>query len=193
MNEKRSFFKLVFFVFSVLIAITQLTDADLTDQETIRENTFQTTTLDFANQDTANNTLKSLLFNISGLVPGGFQVETVRIRQKGKLGFEYELKSESLTGDTVLCQELSVMVLTNWQIQYDGKLTDLSYQANLDETENYEDLVLVLKLNSNSSNLFGKTCGFNLKITTTDEADSSAFSDEEVLTNQITTASSWKS
>ncbi len=174
-----------------MIAVTRLTDADLTDQEKIAANNFHASTLDFANQSTANNSPKSLLFNVSGLVPGGFQVETVRVKRKGNLGFRYQLKPESLAGDAVLCQALEVMILVDWQVKYTGKLTDLNYQADINEKTDHEDLVVVLKLLDNNQVLMAKTCGFNFKLATVDETDGSSFSDEETLTNQVSTADHW--
>jgi len=174
-----------------MIAVTRLTDADLTDQEKISQNNFQASSLDFINQSTANNLPKSLLFNVAGLVPGGFQVETVRIKRKGNLGFRYQLKPEALAGDAVLCQALQVMILVDWQVKYSGNLLDLSYQANINEQDDYQDLVIVLKLPEASQTLWGKTCGFNFKLATVDQADGSSFSDQEILTNQVSTADHW--
>jgi len=181
----------MFFVFAVMVAVTKLTDADLTDQENVPENGFFATTLDFVNQNTANNTPKSLLFSISGLVPGGFQVETVRIFRKGQLGFAYQVTPENFAGDMILCQALEIMVLNNWQTQFEGKLTDLSYQGEIANDQVKDDLVLVLKLTDANQALAAKSCVFDLKIQTVNDEEGSSFSDEEVLTNQVNTAVNW--
>jgi len=189
--HRGGFLKLVFFVFVVMLAITKLTDADLNDQEKISQNEFQASTLDFANQDTANNTPQSLLFNVSGLVPGGFRVGSVRVAQKGELGFRYRLTAKNFAGDISLCRELEVMILKDWQVVADVKLDQLNLEGELLADQAYQDLVLVLKLVNSSSSLQAKSCGFNLKVATIDDPAGSAFSDDEVLVNQVVTAASW--
>ena len=189
--KRGAFFKLVFFVFAVMIAVTKLTDADLSDQEDVRQNVFTASTLDFANQDTANNFAKSLLFNVSGLVPGGFQVESVRVSNQGELSFTYQLTTENFAGDGVLCSALDLMVLKDWQVKYDGKLNQVNFEDQFTEDKRTQDLVLVLKLTAADAVLAGKTCAFDIKIKSKDDPDGSAFSDEEVLTNSVTTAATW--
>ncbi len=189
--KKGVFFKLAFFVFAVMIAVTKLTDADLSDQEDVLGNSFTASTLDFANQDTANNFAKSLLFNVSGLVPGGFQVESVRLENKGELDFGYQLTAENFAGDGVLCSVLDLMVLKDWQIKYNGKLNQVSFEGEFAPDQKIQDLVIVLRLNTADAVLAAKSCAFDLKIKSKDDPEGSVFSDEEVLTNSVTTASSW--
>ncbi|PIY80494.1 MAG: hypothetical protein COY80_02645 [Candidatus Pacebacteria bacterium CG_4_10_14_0_8_um_filter_42_14] len=174
-------------IVSVVLLFAQATDADLLDREQIGPNIVRASTLDFVNLDTANETGKSLLFSIQGLVPTGFQVESVRIRNEGELDFQYSVSVFKTAGDDALCSALKFHVLSNWTTKYDSGLLSLSYVANLDKDES-QDLVFSLGLEDTSESLIGLNCAFNLVVNSVQETANGTmrFYDQEVLQSQVT-------
>ena len=174
-------------IVSVVLLFAQATDADLLDREQIGPNIVRASTLDFVNLDTANETGKSLLFSIQGLVPTGFQVESVRIRNEGELDFQYSVSVFITAGDDALCSALKFHVLSNWTTKYDSGLLSLSYVANLDKDES-QDLVFSLGLEDTSESLIGLNCAFNLVVNSVQETENGTmrFYDQEVLQSQVT-------
>jgi hypothetical protein len=59
------------------------TNADFVFKKTIKNNQFSATTLDFSQLKTSNNSTVENLFNINGILPGGYQVNTLRIKNQG--------------------------------------------------------------------------------------------------------------
>jgi len=186
-HEKRSWLRIGLFVFLLAVVLARATDADLSDLEILPANSLKATTLDFANQETATGQNKSLLFSLAGLIPGGFQVESVRISNQGKMAFTYQTFVEQTAGNSELCVALNLKVLRNWQSIYDGPLLGLALSSELSEASS-EDLVLALSLPAGSG-LANNTCGFSLKFKTFDETGLVKFSDEEILQSQVSTGS----
>jgi len=173
-----------------LFASARFTDADFLDTEDLLNNTFQALTLDFSNLNTANLTQKSLLFNISGLQPSGFGLESVRIKQEAELDFTYQAKVEQTLGNPALCQALQLRVMRDWQVLYEGSLMGFSYSSSVGSDDAWQDLVFVLSLPTQTpSDLANQNCGFNIYLTTFSGDEGSPFTDQEVLTNQVQTGS----
>ena len=174
----------------VLLATARFTDADFLDREDLLNNVFQALTLDFSNLDTANLNEKSLLFNIYGLQPTGFALESVRIKQQAELGFTYQTTVEQTLGNPALCQALQLRVMRDWQVLYEGSLLSFSYSSTLISDNEWQDLVFVLSLPDQAPlDLANQNCGFNIYVTTLSGEDGSPFSDQEVLTSQVQTGS----
>lgn len=179
---------LVVFVIAVVSAYTQFTDADLFDQEVVTSNSLTATTLDFSTNDTANESVKSLFYSVSGMIPSGFQVESVRLKKAGSLPFRYAVSAQKTGGADSLCSSLQLVVLQEWTPIYSGPLLNLNYSGELAEAENWEDLVFVVKLESGDASLANQSCGFDFTFTTQKEAGD-RFSDQEVLQNTVSTGS----
>jgi len=174
--------KLLFFLFGIFVVTTQVTDADLLDIEVIPNNSFEATTLDFSNRQTANNLQISTLFSVFGLVPGGFQVESLRIKKDGEMDFSYQITSEFGTGDGLLCQELDIVVLQEYEKVYEGKLSEFYYSSRIFETE-IQDLVIFIRLDNSDQSLMNLTCNFNFLFQTVEE--NTGFIDYELVQNQV--------
>jgi len=172
-----------------LVLTVQRTDADLKDIEIIPGNRWEATTLDFVNQSTDNNLPKSLLFGISGLQPNGFSVQSVRIKKEGRESFNYEINSQFTGGSQILFQNLTVMIIKNWEIVEQGKLNEISFSSQVDKEK--EDLVFVLSLENDQENLVNQSSTFNLvfKTTTNIEGEDMGFFDEEIIQNQVSSGS----
>ena len=178
---------------AVILLFSQVTDADLLDREEVVANTVRATTLDFSNRDTANETGKSLFFTVQGLLPTGFQVESVRVKNEGELAVSYELSAAQTAGDADFCNALQLRVMSDWQIEYSGSLLGLSFDATVLEGQK-GDLVFVVSLDDTSSGLTNDTCAFNIRVLSKQvvNGETIRFSDEEILQNQVT-AGTWSS
>ena len=182
-NTIGSLVKLSLFLIAVFSAYTQFTDADLFDQEEVQNNYFEATTLDFSTHDTANELSKSLLFSVTGMIPTGFQVETVRIKNTGKLEFPYSISVQKTAGSDVFCQSLEAVIMQDWTPVYSGSLLNLTFSGELAAEEKWEDLVFVAKFNATDAALKNQTCAFNISFAS--QIQDSHFSDTEVLQNTI--------
>ena len=174
-------------IVSVVLLFAQATDADLLDREQIGPNIVRASTLDFSDLDTANETSKSLLFSIQGLVPTGFQVESVRIKNEGELGFQYSISVVKTAGDDAFCSALKLRILKDWTTQYNSDLLAMAYVSELAQGES-QDLVFSLGLVDNNESLIGQNCAFNLVINSVQETSNGTirFYDQEVLQSQVT-------
>jgi hypothetical protein len=177
-------FKLSLFLIAVFSAYTQFTDADLFDQEDVHNNRFEATTLDFSTNDTANELSKSLLFSVTGMIPSGFQVETVRIKNSGKLEFPYSVSVQKTAGSDTFCQSLEGVIMQDWSPVYSGNLMNLSFSGELSDQEKWEDLVFVVKFNNKDVALKNQTCAFNISFVS--QSPESHFTDTETLQNTVT-------
>ena len=170
----------------VLLAFTKTTDADLFDQEVISGHHWQATTLDFSSRNTANELLISLLFNVSGLLPDGFQVESVRIKNEGESGFNYRVKAIKTAGSDQLCDALVVRTMKDWQLIQTSSLNGLSLDLSLGQNDK-NDLIFFISLEDSNSGLINQVCDFNLSFrswrNSPDEV--AGFFDEEILENHI--------
>lgn len=175
------------FLVAVVSAYSQFTDADLFDQEAVKENTMQATTLDFAALDTVNQSGKKLFFSLSGLLPTGFHVETVRIKNEGQMEYPFIVTASQTAGSPALCQQLELLVMRDWKPVYTGKLLDLQALGQLQKTETWEDLVFVVSLPTAGPELKMQSCAFSF--TFTSQADTPFFHDTETLDNMVSTGS----
>lgn len=180
--------KLLLFLGVLMIVHTNFTDADLFDEEIIAGHSLSATTLDFSSLDTANQSQKSLFFSVVGLVPTGFQVESVRIRKDGELPFTLAVTTQQTGGSTELCQALEVKVLKDWQEVFSGPLPSLALNEELEASEVFQDLVFVIALNDQNTALSNSSCAFNFTFSTI-QADDTHFSDTEIVANTIATGS----
>ncbi|MDA1079720.1 MAG: hypothetical protein O2840_03490 [bacterium] len=176
---------------AVILLFSQVTDADLLDREEVTANTVRATTLDFSNRDTANETGKSLFFSVQGLIPTGFQVESVRVKNEGEMAVSYVLAATQTAGDAAFCNALQLRVLSDWQTEYSGPVLGLSFGTTMLAAEK-SDLVFVLSLDDSNASLTNDTCAFNIVVTSQGVVDGETirFSDEEILQNQVT-AGTW--
>lgn len=184
--EAKTVFKGVFLTILALVVFTGATSADLFDTEIVSDNRFSATTLDFSHRDTANGNSNSQLFNITGLITGGFQVEGVRVKKDGLLDFNYKVIAVKTAGDELFCQALELTVLQNWQIKYQGKLIDLQLNSTI-KPNGLDDWIFYLNLTHNEVSLTNKMCDFNVIFRSLKESQGGigVFTDEEILLNHV--------
>lgn len=167
---------------------TQFTDADLFDEEVVSGHSLAATTLDFSSLDTANLSTKSLFFSVGGLVPTGFQVESVRVRKDGSEPFTLSLTTQQTGGNAELCQALQVKVFKDWTQIFAGSLLSLALNEEINTSEAYQDLVFVVGLDQATGSIMNSNCSFAFTFSTL-QTESTRFSDTEVLTNTVATGS----
>ncbi|MFC1625784.1 hypothetical protein ACFL1Q_02000 [Patescibacteria group bacterium] len=186
MNRKIGL-RIVFFFLMFILLFSSATDADISDSEISTGNIFTATTLDFTQNQTSNNSPISLLFNIAGLIPGGFDIEAVRIKKEGEMDFNYRFTAIQTAGDGNFCQSLTIMLVQNWVIKYEGTISNLLIDDHINEN-GIDDWIVLVKLESDNQTLAQKECQFDFVFKTwkTDPNETNGFYDEEILTNRVT-------
>lgn len=157
----RSVLRIVFFLGLLNLTFTKVTAADMSTTKTVAQNEWSVTTLAISSRDTASDQGTNVLFNISALKPGGYQVRSVRIQNDGAMNTAYNLSAEVTGGDKALCDNLDIKILKDWQVKYDGNLINLELNGQVANSSS-EDWVMVVGLNNKDKNLIDKTCSFNL-------------------------------
>ncbi|HPT65823.1 MAG TPA: hypothetical protein PK257_00740 [Candidatus Woesebacteria bacterium] len=150
------------FVFS-LILITP-TNADFVYKTTIKNNQLSVSTFDFSQLKTTNNSSVDNLFNINGISPGGYQVNTLRLKNQGSTNFNYIINFEKINGDDNFCRQLEINFNKSGQSQYQGPITDLNVTSSIDKDQNFSDWLLYLKLKDNYLSSKPEFCEFNLVV-----------------------------
>lgn len=176
----------LFLGFYFLLINSATTSADLADETKIKNNQMAATTLSFSDQNTANNQPLSQLFKTNGLVFGGFDLSSIRVKKDGKMGFKYQLQTEIKGSDDLLCKALDLELWQNQKVKYQGKLSGFNFQSDLNGSLN-EDWIFILKLDNESQTLMNKTCEFNFLLTTfrKDLEEKGGFRDEKIITNLV--------
>ena len=172
--------KILLFLLILSLLFARTTDADMIVSREITMNEWSATTLEFSSRDTATGASTNLLFNVSGLKPGGFQVKAIRVQKDGKMNFDYVASTEIIGGDLAFCANLTITILENWQKKFSGKLSDLNIERKMTES-GQNDWFFVISLDSNDSELKNKSCDFKFLFKTT----GTGFKDEKSVENQI--------
>lgn len=169
---------------------TEATDADLSAELVARGNSLRATTLEFSNRDTANESRSNSLFNISGLLPGGFDVKASRVKKDGQKNFKYSLSVQNTFGDDLLCHELQLEVWHNKESIYNDKLLSLNINSSIDN-QGKDDWIFFISLPKDDKNLSLKFCEFDFKFSTfNDNPDEiGGFSDQKLLKNRVASGS----
>jgi hypothetical protein len=151
------------------------------------------TTLDFDNIDTATNVPITTLFNINGIVPGGFQVGAVRLKNEGQSNLYNKITTEVTGGDKVFCQSLDIELIYDEQSSFKVKLVDLSNDAPALNPNTQSDWVVFIKFNNKDFELQNKSCQFNLVFNGYNKttSQSSGLKYRKILSSNITSGS-WK-
>lgn len=161
------------------------TDADLFDTAAVLGNNFQSVIVDLNGKNTINNSSLGFLFNTPGILPDGFDIRTLRLKNDGvqqNILFTYDY----LSGDQSFCQALKLKILKNWQVIFEESLTNLNLNFTLN-SNNTEDFIFVLSLQNNDRALKSKTCKFNFIFQTNKEKMHGLW-DKETLDNEVTSS-----
>ena len=187
MLNKKSKFCLILTVFiTSILMLSNTTSADLSVKIIVSDNKFLASTLQMLSLDTSNENQLSSLFQINGLIPGGFSVKAFRLKKEGDLGFNYQLKSIKINGDDDLYEALNIKIMQNDKFIFQGKLSELNQKQKI-EDQNKEDWIFFVSLDSDNQQLANKSCEFelNLKTYRDNPEESGGFRDEIKVSNYI--------
>lgn len=178
--------KLFILIFSALLFFTKATDADFLDREIAEGNRLTVTTLDYSARATVDGASKNLLFRTSGLLPGGFDVASFRLRNDGLMSPQVAA-SIVFENASPLCDSLRATVYQDDTVIYKGLLRDLSFNSALDDSQN-NDFILALSLTDNDIALKNLTCHFDLHLQTMEngQVKTGGLADSEIISNMIT-------
>ncbi len=175
--------KILVLAIGIILIQSKFTDADFIVKKFLNDNLFKATTLDFSNRQTANELPTSTLFNITGIMSGGFETASARIKKEGEMQFNYKI-SPQFTNSSILCEQLRISIY-NRQLQqlYSGELVSLNLLSKVED--NHYDLIFIISLDTDVGK--NKRCDFNLIIETIDSNNNlkKGFWDEEILQNFI--------
>ena len=178
--------RLLFLLFMFSLTLIKTTNADFVFKKTIKNNQFFATTLDFSQLKTSNNSAVESLFNINGILAGGYQVDTLRIKNQGGTNFSYSLNFEKINGEDNFCKNLEINLIKNGQSQYNGSLVDLNLKSSLNSDQSFSDWLVYIKLKDNYVSSKSEFCDFNLNITGFNDPDQkSGFKYNRLISNHI--------
>lgn len=181
----------IILILGIILLKTGRTSADLTAQKTVHNSHFKATTVNLSDQNTANLSSLSTLFNTTGFVPGGFDIKSIKIVSTGEQNFNYAIKVESPGQTSQLCLKFSLKVMKNWIEIYNGPLLSFQGTSTFPDSNN-EDWVFILKLTENDDAIKNANCTFNILARTwknNPSEDLKGFWSKKLLTNIVTTGS----
>ncbi|MCW1949685.1 MAG: hypothetical protein KIH89_004580 [Candidatus Shapirobacteria bacterium] len=178
------------FLFLILVFSLMLikpTNADFVSRKSIQNNQFTATTLDFSRLKTTNESNLETLFNIDQLLPGGYQVNTLRIKNQGQSELKYNISFQKISGDDNFCRHLQINLSKNNQIFYQGYLVDLNLNDSFSKNLNFTDWLITLSLDQNYLSNQKSSCQFNLIILgfNQDINQKSGFEYQQIISNNI--------
>lgn len=187
MLNKKTKFSLILTVFiGSILMFSGVTSADFSVQIVATGNQLSATTLQMSALETSNESNLPLLFQITGLIPGGFSVKSLRLKKTANLDFNYQLKSIKINGDDNLYQSLNLKIMQKDKFIYQGKLADLNRGQTINPN-GQDDWIFFISLDQDNSELTNKTCEFTFDFKTyRDNPDETGgFQDEIKVINYI--------
>lgn len=187
MLNKKTKFSLILTVFiGSILMFSGVTSADLSVQIIAKGNQLSATTLQMSTLETSNESGLPLLFQITGLIPGGFSVKSLRLKKSATLNFNYQLKSIKINGDDNLYQSLNLKIMQKDKFIYQGKLSDLNRQQLISDNGK-DDWIFFIFLDQDNPELANKTCEFNFNFKTyrNNPDETGGFQDEIKVINYI--------
>lgn len=156
--------RLLFLIFISSLMLVGYTNADFADKKTIKNNKLTATTFDFSQVKTTNSSNIENLFDINGISAGGYQVNTLRIKNEGQTNLNYSINFEKTGGDDNFCRQLEINLINDGQSKYQGNLIDLNLNGILDNTKKFSDWLVYVKLKDNYLSSNQESCDFKLNI-----------------------------
>lgn len=176
-----------FLVLIFSLILIKPTNADFVTTKSVKNNQFAATTLDFSQLKTTNESTVDTLFNIDNILPGGYQVNTLRVKNQGRSNLHYQLSFQKNSGDDNFCRNLEINLSKNNQVIYQGNLVDLNLIDSFNSEQSFSDWLITLKLNSNYLATQPVNCQFNLVILgfNQDINQKSGFEYQQVISNYV--------
>jgi len=181
--------RFLFFSFIFSLILISPTNADFIDKKTVKNNQFIATTLDFSQLKTTDNSSIETLFNIDNISPGGYQVNSLRIKNKSETDMNYFLTFGKIDGSDDFCNQLEINLIKDGQSKYQGPLVDLNLNINANNKEDFSDWLIYLKLSDKYVKSKSEFCDFNLNINAfSDPNQKSGFKYKRSILNHISSS-----
>lgn len=176
-----------FLVLMFSFILIKPTNADFVFTKSIKNNQFSATTLDFSQLKTTNDSIIQNLFTIDNILPDGYQVNTLRIKNQGQSNLTYNISFQKTSGDDNFCRNLQVNFSKNNQSFYQGNLVDLNLSNSFNPDQKFDDWLITLKLNQNYLNTQPSSCQFNFVILgfNQDINQKSGFEYQQTISNSV--------
>ena len=179
--------RIYFLLFIIITIFSETTSADISVERLIKDNRFSATTLSFTNNSTVNMLKTNTLFKTVGLITGGFDVGSLRIKKDGQLNFSYLITTQIQSSDPGLCQSLNLKVLKEDKFIYTGSMVTMSLPMTIDKS-GIDDYIFIISLNNNNANLKQKECqfAFDIKTNRPGQVEGRGFSAQTQVNNFLT-------
>lgn len=158
-NKKTKFSLILTVLIASVLMFSDVTSADLYVEVSAKDNNMKATTLQMSTLETSNENNLQSLFQIIGLVPGGFGVKTVRIKKDGIQNFNYQLKSIKVNGDDGLYNGLNLKIMQKDKFIFQGKLSELNQGKTID-SNGKDDWIFFISLDKDVPQSLNKSCEF---------------------------------
>jgi len=179
--------RILFLFFIFCLTLVRSTNADFNDKKIIKSNQLTASTLDFSKEKTTDNTDINNLFNINGIIAGGYQVSTLRIKNQGEIEPFYLINFSKTNGDDNFCRQLEIEFYKNNQSIYNSDLIDLNLTLESQKNAEFIDLLVIVKLKNNFVSNKTNFCDFNMDIKASNSSNSSlsGFEYQTKISNHI--------
>ncbi|MFA5933126.1 MAG: lamin tail domain-containing protein [Microgenomates group bacterium] len=179
------------FVFSfsfVGVTYGRVNPAGFNDFEESAGNNLQASTLDFSLRNSDGSLITPPLFNVSSFKPEDSSSKSAVIKKDGTLDFNYNISAAKI-GDDNLCSALQIEAKLDGVTKYSGNLLGLNTTPAITITGDQDDWTFRVTLVNSDASLQDKTCNFNIAYRgwQTDSDGTWGFSDEEILSNNVST------
>lgn len=156
------------FIFSIFLYIFLLTarhtTADIFAERLVRNNQFKVITLDFLSIASYNQTKIDNLFDTNQILPNGYDIKSIRIKNESTQDLKYITKIKSIGNNDILCKNLNLEITDRtFKNIYTGQLLNMSLNKVL-EINQTEDWIFIISLDNNLNTLSNKTCEFEIEI-----------------------------
>jgi len=168
------------------LSLVGTTNAWFSDVEVSLGNNFTATTLDFSLTSVGN-------FTPDTLNPGDFAVRNLAIIKDGSLDFQYDGQAVKTDGDDDFCNALQLEAKLEGITNYTGDLLAFSLAPTITiGADGQDDWEMIVSFADDES-LQEKTCEFKFVFNgwQTDSDGSWGFTDEEILENNLISATQW--
>lgn len=167
------------------------TTADIFAERIVRNNRFSILSLDFLTLSSFNSDRAIDLFRSSGMLPDGYDIRGIKMKNTSNQDFKYFLNATKISGDDLLCNKLNIKVLDRaFREVYSGSVLDLFYKFKL-SSQKTQDWIFLISLDDDDNEIKNKFCEFSIDLKTyrDDVDETGGIYAKRSMRNMITTGS----
>ena len=178
-----------FFFLAIIFSLILVdpTNADFVSTKTIKNNQLSATTFNFSNLNTVNESNIETLFDIDNISPGGYAVDTLRIKNEGKTDLNYSISFKKESGEDNFCRNLKVEItkISDYS-KYQTNLVDLNLKNTLNQKQESVDWLILLKLDQDFVSNQPNECTFYFEINgRSSDSDQIGFKYHQKIFNRV--------